>query len=282
MTGQVKTILVTPSAVATANPTLGQGPSVQRGSGLSKGTVVGIVIGSALAVGLAVSCLVWFLLRRRHARSSGDRSSSTWGPGTFARDSHLDPSKDLPSRQVSQMSSAGLLASGKSPRIQTTGLGGSNHGRSPDSTLPSPGDRRSVGTDQRLNPYALYAHDDSRNSNISLQDNQDYSRQLRVCPFRYALDQPTNHQLLRSPILTLEQNSTNASIHTLASGPTLLINNCAAQTHSLTCIFRHGYQKYGIQGLLNSIDAGGRVGCSVLVRGCREEPFPNSQQQRCA
>jgi hypothetical protein len=77
------------------------------------------------------------------------------------------------------MSSAGLLAS-KAPRIQTTGHGISNGPRSTEIISGFPNDRRSLGTDQRLNPYALFAHDEARQSNISLQDNQDYSRQLRV------------------------------------------------------------------------------------------------------
>jgi hypothetical protein len=42
-----------------------------------------------------------------------------------------------------------------------------------------------LATDQRLNPYALYIHDESRLSNVSLQDNQDYSRQLRVSTFSF-------------------------------------------------------------------------------------------------
>lgn len=41
-------------------------------------------------------------------------------------------------------------------------------------------DRRSLATDQRLNPYALYIHDESRMSDVSLRDDTDYSRQLRV------------------------------------------------------------------------------------------------------
>jgi hypothetical protein len=77
------------------------------------------------------------------------------------------------------MSSAGLLA-GKGPRIQTTGYGISNSPRSAEIASGFPNDRRSLGTDQRLNPYALFAHDEARQSNVSLQDNQDYSRQLRV------------------------------------------------------------------------------------------------------
>jgi hypothetical protein len=54
------------------------------------------------------------------------------------------------------------------------------HPRSADGTTVSGSDRRSVGTDQRLNPYALYMSEQGRTSNVSLQDNHDYSRQLRV------------------------------------------------------------------------------------------------------
>jgi hypothetical protein len=82
------------------------------------------------------------------------------------------------------MSSSGLL--GKAPRILTAGYGPGNgnsntsNPRSPD-TLSSNGiDRRSLGTDQRLNPYAIYAHEEAHLSSVSLQDNQDYSRQLRI------------------------------------------------------------------------------------------------------
>jgi hypothetical protein len=175
VTGQVKTIIVTP--LATADPTLGQ--SAVSGGGLSKGTVVGIVIGVALGLGLIIGILVWSCLRRKHQNSSGHSS-----PAPFERPTNLDPSMNLPSRQVSQMSQAGLLTKG--PRLQTYGYGPSNGPRSADTVSGFSADRRSVGTDQRLNPYALFAHEEARQSNISLQDNQDYSRQLRVsvntCP----------------------------------------------------------------------------------------------------
>jgi len=101
------------------------------------------------------------------------------GPETtfFPRTGDTSSSNNVPSRQVSQLSSSGLLGT-KTPRINTSGVTLGTDPRSADTT--SGFDRRSVGTDQRLNPYALYIHDESRLSNVSLQDNQDYSRQLRV------------------------------------------------------------------------------------------------------
>lgn len=173
VTGQVKTIVITPSA--TADPALKQS-SVSSG-GISKGEVAGIVVGAALGLAMIIGLIVWFVLKRKHSGSS--RGSTPAFGATYHRDQTMDPSRNLPSRQVSQMSSAGLLA-GKSPRIQTNGFGVNSGPRSADTTSGFSADRRSVGTDQRLNPYALYSHDEARQSNISLQDNQDYSRQLRV------------------------------------------------------------------------------------------------------
>lgn len=174
MTGQVKTIISTPPA-ATADPTLGQG--TVSSNGIRKGTVVGVVFGVALGIGLLMGVGVWFCLKRKHTKSS---IGSTPPFGTYDQGGTPNPSHSgIPSRQVSQMSSAGLLAS-KVPRILTTGHGMGNGPRSADTTSGFANDRRSVGTDQRLNPYALFAHDEACQSNISLQDNQDYSRQLRV------------------------------------------------------------------------------------------------------
>jgi hypothetical protein len=175
VTGQVKTIISTPPA-ATADPTLGQG--AVSSNGISKGTVVGIVVGVALGIGLLIGVVVWFCLKRKHTKSSIGSTPSFGTSYAQGGTSNLSRS-GIPSRQVSQMSSAGLLAS-KAPRILTTGPGMGNGPRSADATSGFSNDRRSVGTDQRLNPYALFAHDEARQSNVSLQDNQDYSRQLRV------------------------------------------------------------------------------------------------------
>ena len=172
VTGQVRTVVVTPTASADA--TLGQA-STAGGHGVSTGEVVGIVVGVALGLGLLIGGLVWFWLRRKHRRNLNHMSPE----GSFVAEragGSSSGNNSTPSRQVSQLSSAGLL--GKPPRIQTDFLGGGNDPRSAG-TVGSNGDRRSVATDQRLNPWALYSQDD-RMSSVSLQDNQDYSRQLRV------------------------------------------------------------------------------------------------------
>ena len=142
---------------------------------MSTGKVVGIVLGVALGIGLIIGILVWLWFRRKRRQDNRELTPE----GSFAAErsgGHSSGGNDVPSRQVSQMSTSGLL--GKTPRIMTNGLMGGSDLRSAD-TSGSGFDRRSVGTDQRLNPWALYSQED-RLSNVSLQDNQDYSRQLKV------------------------------------------------------------------------------------------------------
>ena len=170
VTGQIKTVLVTPTSAepaATSSASLPKPNTAARG--ISTGKVVGIVIGVALGLGLLIGLGVFFWLRRKHRNS--DRGPSP--DGSY----HSGGRAPLPSRQVSQMSSSTLL--GKTPMLQTKGLGPSDTVRSAG-TGSSGFDRRSLGTDQRLNPNALYAHEEAAISSVSLQDNHDYSRQLRV------------------------------------------------------------------------------------------------------
>ncbi|KAI1617593.1 cell wall integrity and stress response component [Exophiala viscosa] len=171
VTGEIRTVVVTPTASSDA--TLGQ--SATGGGGVSTGKVVGIVLGSALGVGALIGVGVWMWFRRRHRKIAEQTGPET---SFVPRTGDASPSNNIPSRQVSQLSSSGLLGS-KIPRINTAGMPPGNDPRSADTTS-SGFDRRSLATDQRLNPYALYIHDESRLSNVSLQDNTDYSRQLRV------------------------------------------------------------------------------------------------------
>lgn len=173
VTGEVRTVVITPSSTGTADATLGQ--SSTGGGGVNTGKVVGIVLGVVLGISALIGVAVWLWFRRRRQsreHASGTESSFTTQTG------EKSPSNNIPSRQVSQLSSSGLLGT-KAPRINTLGMTPGNDPRSADTTS-SAFDRRSLGTDQRLNPYALYIHDESRLSDVSLQDNQDYSRQLRV------------------------------------------------------------------------------------------------------
>jgi hypothetical protein len=175
VTGEVRTILVTPTPTASSDATLGQS-ATGGGSGVSAGKVVGIVLGSAVGVGAVIGAAVyvWFRRRQRRRQGTDGRPETSF----IARTGDTSPSNNIPSRQVSQLSSSGLLGN-KVPRINTAGM---TNGSDPRSAEPGSAgfDRRSLATDQRLNPYALYIHDEGHVSNVSLQDNQDYSRQLRV------------------------------------------------------------------------------------------------------
>lgn len=170
VTGQVRTVLVTP----TADATLGQS-STRGSSGVSAGKVAGIVVGVVLGLALLVGAAIWLWLRRRRDNNSNHSPEGSFTAERLGGSSNT--SNGIPSRQVSQLSSAELL--GKAPRIQTNFFPSDNDPRSAGTTSSNNVDRRSLTTDQRLNPWALYSQDD-RMSSVSLQDNQDYSRQLRV------------------------------------------------------------------------------------------------------
>ncbi|KAJ9612069.1 Cell wall integrity and stress response component 4 [Cladophialophora chaetospira] len=172
VTGEVRTVVVTPSPTTSSDAILGQSST---SSGLGTGKVAGIVVGVTVGIGSLVGVAVWLWFRRRHRKAQEERGPET---AFVARSGDGSPSNNLPSRQVSQMSTAGLLGA-KVPHITTSGFMG-NDPRVPDAANLSASDRRSVGTDQRLNPYALYMNEPGRASDVSLQDNHDYSRQLRV------------------------------------------------------------------------------------------------------
>ena len=140
--------------------------------------MVGVIGGIAIIAG----ALVWLFCRRRRQSDEQSRASS-FTAERIGGSSSGNQSNSVPSRQVSQMSQAGLLGS-KAPRLQTSGMGGGLgfDPRSPDAS--SNADRRSVGTDQRLNPWAIYKAEDQASS-VSLHDDRDYSRQLRVSGTRH-------------------------------------------------------------------------------------------------
>lgn len=179
-TGRVSTILVTQSPTAVPRPTSDSalGSATQEnnsGGGLKSGAIAGIVIGVAVIIGAIIGLAVFFILRRRHRRNLEAMSA-----GGYVSPSHASKNGNngVPSRQVSQMSSAGLLT--KIPRTNTTGAISTDDPRG--APVGSVADRSSthLNVDQRLNPWAIYSNEDNRNSNVSLNDANDYSRQLRV------------------------------------------------------------------------------------------------------
>jgi len=173
ITGKASTILITPTPAHASDSALGQNTQAQtNGGGLKSGTVAGIVVGVAIAIGLVIGGIVFFWLRRRHRRNL---EAAFEGDSFVASSQEPKSNGGIPSRQVSQMSSAGLLT--KPSRVNT---GGFSMGESNGNATLSDRNSSHMTVDQRLNPWAIYSNEVSRQSNVSLQDNQDYSRQLRV------------------------------------------------------------------------------------------------------
>lgn len=181
MTGKVSTIVVTPTATAT-DSALGAGITNSGGGhGLSSGAVAGIVVGLALLIGAIIGAVVFFVLRKRHRRNL-DAISASGGYATPSHGSRVG-NTGMPSRQVSQMSSAGLLSRNPGPNSAIVPGSASTYNNDVRGAgAASNADRSSthMTVDQRLNPWAIYSNEDSRVSNVSLNDASDYSRQLRV------------------------------------------------------------------------------------------------------
>ena len=189
VTGRVSTIIMTPSStsaetsvapVKQTDSALGgetQQEASVGGGGLSGGTVAGIVVGVAVVIGAIIGGIVFLWLRRRHQKNLD--AISEGGSHTEVQHSTKNAGGGIPSRQVSQMSSAGLLT--KPTRTNTGRFSNTDDQRSNgNGTVASDRTSTQVTVDQRLNPWAIYSNEESRVSNVSLQDNQDYSRQLRV------------------------------------------------------------------------------------------------------
>jgi cell wall integrity and stress response component len=130
------------------------------GSSLSGGAIAGIVIG-VLAIAIIALFLLWFLVFRRRRPATPDDP-----------DSRLDPSNPnsayLNGNHRHNRSSQMSMMNGF---FDSNGYSNSNRNR-----LSVPG-----FTDNRMKKDAVIYGHDGRESNVSLQDNQDYSRPvLRV------------------------------------------------------------------------------------------------------
>ncbi len=175
MTGQVKTITITPTQPP--GPTETAQAAETRDSFLSHpGRVAGLFVGLGILIFLATAGSILYCVRRHHRRPDSP----------VAESESLD---DTPQRRPSRMSQMALISAGRGPLgekvlspIQTGDWGAGTSTKSPDTA--SPLDRRRsfpLVVDQRLDPGTLWSphHDnDSRISVRSLQDDQDYSRRM--------------------------------------------------------------------------------------------------------
>ncbi|EEH21716.1 hypothetical protein PABG_03932 [Paracoccidioides brasiliensis Pb03] len=144
--GPVVTQTISPDASQTAVP--------REVSSLSGGAIAGIVIGTLLAVGLIISMMLWvFCIRRRQEKNMND---------------DMDPfERSVPSPSFQTT-------------LQTPAMAYNHRGIKPMNGGVGSNDRSRLSvpafTDSRMtNDVAIYSNG-NRQSNISLQDNQDYSR----------------------------------------------------------------------------------------------------------
>ncbi|SLM34137.1 Carbohydrate-binding WSC, subgroup [Lasallia pustulata] len=170
VTGQVKTITITPTQPAAATGAPLEQKKSDGGFLTHTGKVVGLFVGVALIILIAAALAISCFLRRRRARAAAAAVTKTGGETPQRRPSRL-----------SQMCLVGqTTGAGEKylPSIRTSGWGPSIGGeKSPDDITPA--DARVV--DQRLDPVTVWNPLHTNGSHISVQsfrDDQDYSRRM--------------------------------------------------------------------------------------------------------
>ncbi|KAL8830210.1 MAG: hypothetical protein Q9170_005836 [Blastenia crenularia] len=172
VTGQVKTITITP----TAPPAATEAAQTRDGGFMSHpGKVAGLFVGVGLIICLIAAALLWFFLRKKRDVEAETIASTTGG--------------ETPQRRQSKLSTIGLLGGTRRsnrksvPRIQTGGWGPDNSTEKSPTDTPIDYRRTSYPriVDQRLEPTALWNPLQDNGSHISIQsfrDDQDYSRRM--------------------------------------------------------------------------------------------------------
>lgn len=190
VSGNPVTLTVTAPLSSTPTPTeqpanLGQEAN-HGSSGPSGGKIAGIVIGCFAAVALILAGIFLCWRRRRDQKRRASEDSSPDSPrGAAYYNSRLDPTQDdMIKRHNSQMSQSGLLSSGSKgsarPTLNTTNLSNGRGGTSPN-TPSSYHLNASMSSHPVLDPSSIgaaYLNSGFRNSNVSLNDNEDYSRKV--------------------------------------------------------------------------------------------------------
>ncbi|KAL8961142.1 MAG: hypothetical protein Q9193_002260 [Seirophora villosa] len=173
VTGQVKTITITPTAPPTA-AAIAQSPD--GGFMSHPGKVAGLFVGVGLIICLLAAALVWFCYRRKRDVEA-ETIASTVG-------------EETPQRRQSKLSTMGLLGGTRRsnnrksvPPIQTSSWGPGNSAEKSPTDTPIDYRRTSYPriVDQRLEPTALWNPLQDNGSHVSIQsfrDDQDYSRRM--------------------------------------------------------------------------------------------------------
>ncbi|KAL2849225.1 hypothetical protein BJY01DRAFT_210917 [Aspergillus pseudoustus] len=150
--GQVTTITIGGSdSTSVADSATASAASSGGSSGISGGTIAGIVVGVVGGIALVVAAIIFFLAKRRQNSDSPDGSQN----GTI----------DGRQSKGSQMSYA-----------NAKGMFGDNHSHTLSNGSSHTPQRMPTFTDNRLNTGAVLYPNGRRSSDVSLQDNEDYSR----------------------------------------------------------------------------------------------------------
>ncbi|KAL2812377.1 hypothetical protein BJX63DRAFT_432642 [Aspergillus granulosus] len=120
-------------------------------SGISGGTIAGIVVGVVGGIALIVALIIFFLAKRRQR--------------SYSPDGNLNGPIDGRQSKASQMS-----------YVNAKGMYGDNHSHSLSNGSSQTPQRMPTFTDNRLNTGAVLFPNGRRPSDVSLQDNEDYSR----------------------------------------------------------------------------------------------------------
>lgn len=174
VTGEVKTLTVTPTAPPEAATTIAADVPEKKNGFWQNKTQVGVTFFFVAAIIIAaIAGAFWFFLRRNRNADVVTVPSTT--------------GNNTPQRRPSRLSQMGLIGTDNRqptvPGIVTTNMGTNNGSeKSPADTLNP--DRRSSYpqmVDQRLEPTAVWnpLHDNGSHASIrSFRDDQDYSRRM--------------------------------------------------------------------------------------------------------
>ncbi|KAK2875069.1 hypothetical protein FQN49_001809 [Arthroderma sp. PD_2] len=149
--GQITTITVPNGPVQTGSPSEGENSP----PALTGGAIAGIIIGTLAAFGIFAAIILWFCCFRRRQQTKID-------------DGYRSPFHESP---VPQPIFESTLSS-RVPAMRSTPVNGATAGRRGSTA------RLSIPafTDHRMKKDAMVYANGGRHSNVSLQDNQDYSR----------------------------------------------------------------------------------------------------------
>ncbi|KAK0111540.1 hypothetical protein ONS95_001893 [Cadophora gregata] len=163
ITGQVRTVTVTPTVPPNAQATNELTPSNEGGGGLGTGGAVGLTVGLVALVAIIAAAVFFFIRKRRRDQEGSDNLSRRGSSAGFG-------AAVIPSRTMSENSRYVLGTDGR--RVVETW--------EPGETAEV---RRSrlIPVDQRLDPFSpVYQRGDnkSRESVNTIRDDHDYSRRM--------------------------------------------------------------------------------------------------------